>query len=68
MPKITSYHRGSQAGLWTKIRLFWFRKKSGAKHKKTLKRILVFLVGAFAVFLIGVVGIFAYFVKDLPNA
>ena len=68
MPKITSYHGGSQAGLWTKIRLFWFRKKSRTKHKKILKRILVFLVGAFAVFLIGIVGVFAYFVKDLPNA
>jgi len=68
MPKITSYRGGSQAGLWTKIKLFWFRKKSGVKHKKTLKRVLVFLAGAFAVFLIGIVGIFAYFVKDLPNA
>jgi 1A family penicillin-binding protein len=68
MPKITSYHEGGQASLWTKAKLFWFRKKNKIKHKGKLKKILVFLIGASAVFLIGVVGAFAYFVKDLPSA
>lgn len=68
MPKITSYHEGDQASLWTKIKLFWFRKKNKIKHKKTLKRILIFLIGVFIFFLVGVIGVFAYLVKDLPSA
>jgi 1A family penicillin-binding protein len=68
MPKITSYHKGGRAGLWTKIKLFWFRKKNKIKHKETFKKILIFVIGFFILFLISMIGVFAYFIKDLPGA
>ena len=68
MPKITSYHQGGGTSLRTKIKLFWFRKKNKIKHKKPLRRLAIFLIGVFVIFLIGTVGVFAYFVKDLPSA
>lgn len=54
--------------MWTRAKLFWFRKKNRIKHKKTLKRILVVLIGLLILFFIGVIGTFAYLVKDLPGA
>jgi len=68
MPQITSYRKGKQTGFRTKLKLFWLRKKyKTTKSRKALKRVLVFFIWLFIFAFIGLIGIFAYFAKDLPN-
>src|SRR4030042_3609557 len=66
MPQITSYRKGNRNNLRTKLRLFWMRKKY-KKTGKLFKRILVFFIWIFILCLIGLIGAFAYFAKDLPS-
>jgi len=58
--------RYQKIGLWTKIKLFIYRKK----HRKKRHRIKWLFVLFFWIFIIGCIGVFcvfAYFSKDLPN-
>jgi len=68
MPQITSYHKGQSNNFWNKLKLFWFRKKDKtSRGRKILKKILVFFIWILALSIIGVLIVFAYFAKDLPN-
>ncbi len=63
MPKITSYHKGKTINPWTKLKIYWLRKKN-----KTIKRFLVFLFAVLVLLVLGLMGLFIYYAKDLPSA
>ena len=68
MPQITSYHKGKEPDFWTKLKLYWLRRKYRTKKsRKIFKRVLVFFIWLIILGFIGVIGVFAYFAKDLPN-
>ena len=68
MPEITSYHKKKPDNLWTKIKLFWLRRKYKAERsRKIFKKVLVFFIWLIAFGLIFALAVFAYFAKDLPN-
>jgi len=68
MPEITSYHKGKQPSFWTKLKLFWLRRKykSGSK-RRIIKKVFVFCIWLIVLGAIGLIGVFAYLAKDLPN-
>ena len=68
MPEIDSYHKGKKPSIWTKLRLRRLRKKYKSKpERKIIKRVLVFFIWLIVVGFIGLIGVFTYFAKDLPN-
>jgi 1A family penicillin-binding protein len=68
MPRIKSYYKGKRAGLGTRLKLFLFRKKYKKKRtRRFLKMVLLSSVWLLVLCFIGLIGVFAYFAKDLPN-
>ncbi|MFZ5559321.1 MAG: penicillin-binding protein [Patescibacteria group bacterium] len=68
MPQITSYRKGKQTGFGTKLKLYWVRRKyRKSRGKKIFKKVLVFFIWIIILTFIGLIGLFAYFAKDLPN-
>lgn len=68
MPEITSYHKGKQPGFRTKLKLFWLRRKYKSRSKRRIiKKVFVFCIWLIVIGAIGLIGVFAYFAKDLPN-
>ncbi|PJE57645.1 MAG: hypothetical protein COU82_00870 [Candidatus Portnoybacteria bacterium CG10_big_fil_rev_8_21_14_0_10_38_18] len=68
MPEIDSYHKGKEPSIWTKLKLLRLRKKYKSKpERKIIKKVLVFFIWLIVFGFIGLIGVFAYFAKDLPN-
>jgi len=68
MPKIKSYRKEKKISPRTRLKLFLFRRKNKKrKFKKTFKKIFILVIWLGIIGFIGLVSVFAYFAKDLPN-
>jgi 1A family penicillin-binding protein len=68
MPEIDSYHKGKKPDFWTRLKLLWFRKKYKSRpQRKIIKKVFIFCIWLVIIGFICVIGVFAYFAKDLPN-
>ena len=61
---MVKHRRYRKTSLLTKVKLLFYRRKSKKKH---LKRLFVFSIWIFVSLCLLALGVFAFFLKDLPN-